>query len=80
MIVTHSCYITILSTTFTPAYLKYIANTSDKLDGDPPFLDIYCTKTHNLQTSIGRQKAAKDILRVCERLRADGRGGQLGDE
>jgi hypothetical protein len=41
-----------------------------ELDGEPPFLDIYCTKTHDLKTSAGRKNAAEDLLRLCERLKA----------
>lgn len=77
---THSCYITILSTTFTPMYLKYISGAGNELDGDPPFLEIYCTKTHDLKTSVGRKNATEDLLVVCERLWADNRDEEVGDE
>ena len=66
----HSCYITILSATFAPTYLEYITGKSNSFDGDTPSLDIYCTKTHDLKTSVGRGNAANDLLRLCERLLA----------
>jgi hypothetical protein len=71
---------TILSTTFTPTYLKYITGAGNERDGDPPFLEIYCTKTHDLKTSMGRKNAAEDLLIVCEKLRADSRDEEVGDE
>lgn len=71
---------TILSTTFTPTYLKYITGAGNELDGDPPFLEIYCTKTHDLKTSVGRKNAAENLLIVCEKLLADDRDEEVGDE
>jgi len=66
LIVTHSCYITFLTTTFTSSYLSYIID-SKKIDDDIPSLEIYCTKTYDLKTPNGRKNAAEDLLTLCKK-------------